>query len=83
MSLQKMLPTAIAIMQNDGLNLHKVATFIAATFKMGGELSPVTIQIAETIEMLHNPAHRLPVAAPQQGLTPSIHAIGFRHPPIV
>jgi hypothetical protein len=41
-------------MQAYGLNLRRVASFIAATFIMGGRLAPVTLQVAETIQTLHN-----------------------------
>ena len=42
------------IMQAYCLNLRRVASFVAATFIMGGELAPVTLQVAETIPTLHN-----------------------------
>ena len=37
-----------------GLNLHRVATFIAATLIMRGQVASVTLQVAETIRYAHD-----------------------------
>ena len=42
------------IMSAYGLNLHRIASFIAATFIMGGEVAPVTLHVAETIQILQH-----------------------------
>ena len=44
----------LQVVQNHGFNQHRVATFIAGTLIMGGELSPVAPQAAEVIDILRD-----------------------------
>jgi hypothetical protein len=37
-----------------GLDLHRMAVFIAATLTVGGQVAPVTLQVAETIDILRD-----------------------------
>jgi hypothetical protein len=41
-------------MSEYGLNLHRVAVFIAATYMVGGQVAQVTLQVAETIDILRD-----------------------------
>ena len=41
-------------MSDYGLNLHRVAVFIAATYMVGGQVAQVTLQVAETIDILRD-----------------------------
>ena len=49
------------VMMQYGLNMHRVATFIAATLIMGGDIADVTLQVAETIDIMQCDHESTPV----------------------
>ena len=42
------------VMSEYGLNLHRVAVFIAATYMVGGQVAQVPLHVAETIDILRD-----------------------------